>query len=267
MNVRAVLALVALTAAPASAQVVAGVVTDTEGAPLPGATVVLAGPADSLATAADADGRYLLRALGPGVYVVRAAFVGYASATSDSLRLAAEDRVVIDVELTLAVGAIGEVAVEARRQPLRETGFYRRRAEGRGRFVDRQQIEDRRPRELTDLFMNMPGFVPLPQEGDVRLASISSLPEEIGGTGGLNCRPTIVVDGTVLRSFGDALGGDDESGLPTAPLFNLNQALRVDEVEAVEAYAHGGIPAQYGGVMSPCGAILVWTRAYAAAVD
>ena len=38
----------------------------------------------------------------------------------------------------------------------------------------------------------------------------------------------------------------------------------MDEVEAVEAYAHGGIPAQYGGTMSPCGAVLIWTRHYAA---
>ena len=272
---RRVLPLVLLLAASAAeAQRVAGrvvEVTDAGEAPVPGATVRLVAGADTVAaTAADGDGRYLLRAPGAGTYRVVVTAVGYGRAEGEPLALEEGEARVVDVELAPSVDVLGDVAVEAAREPLREVGFFRRRGQGQGRFIDRQQIEDRRPRELTDLFMNMPGFVPLPQEGDVRLASVSYI---LRGT---NCRPTIVVDGTVLRSFGDAGGGgvSKPSGAgqpPDSPrvndLFTLNQAVRVDEVEAVEAYARGGIPAQYGGTMSPCGAVLIWTRHYAARED
>ncbi len=257
--------LVLLLAAPeALAQRVAGRVyeaTDTGEAPVPGATVRLVAGADTVAaTAADATGRYLLRAPGAGAYRVVVTAVGYGRAEGDSLALAEGEARIVDVELAPSLDVLGDVSVEARREPLHEVGFYRRKGQGQGRFIDRQQIEDRRPRVLSDLFNGMPGFIPLHSEGDVRVASIN-----YPATRGTNCRPTVVVDGAVLRSFGSPIPGTpEEDGLPTNPMFNLDRALRVDEVEAVEAYAHGGIPAQYGGTMSPCGAILIWTRYHAA---
>ena len=270
---RAALLLACLLAAPpALAQVVAGVVTDAAGRPLADASVVLVrGGAVVAGAAADADGRYLLRGMGPGAYTLRVTRVGYAEAAAP-LALDAGQRAVVDVELDEATADLGGVEVGAGREVdrLDRAGFYERRGRGQGRFFDRATIEVRRPRVLTDLFMNLPGFVPIVQEGDVRIASINSLPPEVGGPdhGGTRCRPTIVVDDVVLRSFGDAVGDPFQAGgLQTIPTFNLDAALRVDEVEAVEAYAHGGIPAQYGGTMSPCGAILIWTRAYGEAAD
>ncbi|MDT0633285.1 carboxypeptidase-like regulatory domain-containing protein [Rubrivirga sp. S365] len=254
---------VLLLCADASAQRVVGVVTSGDAA-VPGATVRLVSGADTVAaTAADADGRFLIRAPGAGRYRLVVTAVGYGPATGEPFALSADASQVVDVDLRPAVGDLGGVAVEAGRrtpaQTLNGVGFYERRDRGMGRFFDRRQIEDRRPRKLTDLFAVLPGFVPLPQEGDVRISSINSI---VRGT---NCRPTIVVDGTVLRSFGDPIGSG--SGLPTNPLFNLDAALGIDQVEAVEAYAHNGIPAQYGGTMSPCGAVLIWTRSYAEAAD
>ncbi len=239
------------------------VATDAD-APVPRATVRLVAGADTVAaTAADDDGRFLVRAPGAGRYRLIVTAVGYGTAEGDPFALAADAAQVVDVELRLAVGDLGGVAVEAERavDRLDQARFYERRSQGLGRFFDRAMIETRRPRVLTDLFMNLPGFVPIVQEGDVRLNSINSI------TRNVNCRPTIVVDGTVLRSFGDAVEGGAAGGLPTAPLFNLDAALRIDDVEAIEAYAHGGIPAQYGGTMSPCGAILIWTRSHAASAD
>ena len=265
---RALPALLVLCAADVSAQRVAGVVT-SGGAPVPGATVRLLSGADTVAAAAaDGAGRFLVRAGGAGTYRLVVTAVGYGPAEGEPFALAAGGSQVVDVALVPAIGDLGAVAVEAGRQTPAQTartlegvGFYRRRDRGMGRFIDRRVIEDRRPRRLTDLFAILPGFVPLPQEGDVRVASINSLVRST------SCRPTLVVDGTVLRSFGDARTTSGASGLPTAPLFNLDAALAIDEVEAVEAYAHNGVPAQYGGTMSPCGAILIWTRSFAEAAD
>lgn len=269
---RALVFVLALVATDALAQRVGGRVTDGSGAPVPGATVQLVSASDTVRTAADANGRFLVRAGGAGTYRLVVTAVGYGPAEGEPFELAAGGSQVVDVALVPAIGDLGAVAVEAGRQTLAQTartlegvGFYRRRDRGMGRFIDRRTIEDRRPRQLTDLFAILPGFVPIPQEGDVRIASINSLPSSIGGTGGRNCRPTLVVDGTVLRSFGDPV--ESGGGLATAPLFNLDAALAIDEVEAVEAYAHNGIPAQYGGTMSPCGAILIWTRSFAEAAD
>ncbi len=76
--------LSALTALPASAQTpaaVRGVIVSAEGQqPLPGATVVLRRAADStLVTGAAADtlGRFAIRTLAPGAYLLEASFVGY----------------------------------------------------------------------------------------------------------------------------------------------------------------------------------------------
>ena len=262
---RAALLLACLLAAPpAVAQVVAGVVTDAAGRPLADASVVLVrGGAVVAGAAADADGRYLLRGVAPGAYTLRVTRVGYAEAAAP-LALEAGQRAVVDVELDEATADLGGVEVGAGREVdrLDRAGFYERRGRGQGRFFDRATIEVRRPRVLTDLFMNLPGFVPIVQQGDVRIASMNSIQRHE------NCRPTIVVDDVVLRSFGDTVMDPSlDGGLPTIPTFNLDAALRVDDVEAVEAYAHGGVPAQYGGTMSPCGAILIWTRAYGEAAD
>jgi hypothetical protein len=64
---------------------------------------------------------------------------------------------------------------------------------------------------------------------------------------GGGCLPTLYVDG-VKVSYG---GGMD-----------INAVVTPDMVEAVELYASAAqIPAQYNGMQSACGVILIWTRA------
>ena len=243
-----------------TAQTVTGRIYDvaeagTDEAPVIGAAVRLLAGADTVAvTTTGADGRYRLRAPREGRYRLAVTSLGYGPAEGGPFALAEGRARAVDVQMVPAVGFLGSVAVEAEEDRLGRVGYYERRARALGRYVDREEIERRQPRVLSDLFYRLPGFIPLPQEGDVRIASVNSIR-------GASCRPTIVVDGAVVRSFGEGGGG---SGLLSAnPAFALDEIVRVDEVEAVEAYAHGGIPAQYGGTMSPCGLIVVWTRAYA----
>lgn len=96
-----------------------GTITDAEsGETIPGANVVL--PATGDGVAADADGRYTLRAE-PGATVVQFSAVGYESAVREVTLTAAQPKT-LDIALTPDVVALEQVEVAAsRRQPLRDT--------------------------------------------------------------------------------------------------------------------------------------------------
>lgn len=86
----------AAPAARGTAQVVTGRVVDgASGEPVDGAMVVLVDAGDRTAntTLTDAVGRFTLQAPGPGAYLLRADRIGFASAFSDTLRMAADDTV------------------------------------------------------------------------------------------------------------------------------------------------------------------------------
>ncbi|MCS4191476.1 protocatechuate 3,4-dioxygenase beta subunit [Salinibacter ruber] len=68
--------LAAVGAAPAQqAATLTGTVEDANGAPLPGANVVLLD--SDYGTAAGADGSYSITGIDPGTYALRVTFVGY----------------------------------------------------------------------------------------------------------------------------------------------------------------------------------------------
>lgn len=96
-----------------------GTITDAEsGETIPGANVVL--PATGDGVAADADGRYTLRAE-PGATVVQFSAVGYESAVREVTLTTAQPKT-LDIALTPDVVALEQVEVAAsRRQPLRDT--------------------------------------------------------------------------------------------------------------------------------------------------
>jgi len=65
------------------------------------------------------------------------------------------------------------------------------------------------------------------------------------------CQPSVVLDGVLLRAGGVGSRGD----------LSLDDLISPFNVEAVEVYpGPEGVPIQYSGHMSPCGAIIVWSR-------
>ena len=78
-TISSLLVLLAMIAGPAlMAQTLTGVVSDENGAPMPGATIVANGGARGVST--DMDGRYSL-SLGTGDHTVDFSFVGYVKVT------------------------------------------------------------------------------------------------------------------------------------------------------------------------------------------
>lgn len=99
---------------------VSGTVTDAAGAPLAGATVTLRGPQTYTATS-DAEGKYAIANVAPGVYTAVAARGGYQGATENQLVVTGGSATTLDVELQPAtfssLQTIGRTSTRVGRGP------------------------------------------------------------------------------------------------------------------------------------------------------
>lgn len=242
-----VLLLTAGSPALADAQVVRGRVVDAETrAPLPTTVVkLLLGDSTITQTLVDEEGRFAIAAPAPGDYRLRAERIGYASEALGPVRLGPG---VTDVQLRLDPQAIPLdgliIATEAQIRALDRVGYYTRMREGTGVYVDRHVIDQRNAVRMTDLFLGMPGarVVPTPNGGQAVLLR--------GGLGGSavnpRCPPVVWLDGLVMQ--------------PEATGFDW-RTIHPSDIEAFEVYrSPAEVPAQYGGAMSACGVVLLWTR-------
>ncbi|GAB5536168.1 MAG: carboxypeptidase-like regulatory domain-containing protein [Rubricoccaceae bacterium] len=116
------LALIALATPLASAQsaVIRGSVADASGTSLPGVNVYLSGT--TRGTATDAEGRFTLNRLSPGVHRIVASMIGFEVSTEDAT-LAAGDTLELAVELAASTQALGDVEVRAERDHRWERRF------------------------------------------------------------------------------------------------------------------------------------------------
>ncbi len=99
---------------------VTGTVTDSTGLPLPGATVVLMQPADSVLVsfaASRADGAFEVRRVREASYILKVSFVGYRSFTRD-IDVGADALDVGVVVLQEAVDELGKLLVDGERVPI-----------------------------------------------------------------------------------------------------------------------------------------------------
>lgn len=140
------------------------------------------------------------------------------------------------------------VVVSKRISHLDAVGFYHRRQMGFGYFMTAADIERTYPTVMTDALRNVPGVRVVCPGGrifcDVRTRAAGSM------FFGRMCVPTIVLDGAVVR-----MGGASD-GTPT-----VDEVLQPYDIEAVEVYpSAAGVPVQYSGFMSPCGAVIAWSK-------
>lgn len=200
----------------------------------------------------DTRGRFAVELLTPGPREVRFSALGYATRTE---MIEVELDRVTNVRVSLSPDPVElnpiEVSVERREFALQDAGYYNRMEEGFGEFIDRAEIESRGPVEMSDIFSRLPGVElyadpdnPLERYVVLRGGRQASF---LAGPYG-RCFPRVVLDGLVINS-----GGDE----PAA----LDRMLDPAAVAGVEVFpTSAGVPAQYGGVRSSCGVILIWTR-------
>lgn len=222
-----------------------GELTDLEaGTPVAGASVRLDGGAEGTMT--DGRGRFMLEELVPGWHTISFAQIGYASRT-DSIEVIAGRVTTLRASLSVNPVVIDpiEVAVERREVALQKTGFYERQAEGFGEFIDREDIENRAPTEMTDMFQGIPGVY---VEANGFDESIILRSGRIGDVEGNTCYPRVYLDDILVHQ-----GGDEPA--------MIDNLLTPGVVAGVEIYpSSAGMPAQYISGRAGCGVILIWTR-------
>lgn len=174
------------------------------------------------------------------------------------------------LELTVADAAAGEVIelsgqllaltripvalppVDVRAAPARAyldlVGFHGRKADGFGAFVERTQLEEWRPRVLSDALRRLSGVRISPNRGRGRrarpLSGVDTRQSVITLRNG--CEPTVYVDGAYI---GDARD------------FDIDLLVPVSHVEGIEVYrAPGEIPAMFRSSGRDCGVIAFWLR-------
>ena len=229
---------------------IVGVLTDAETDALLVGVSVRAGRGQ-MGTLTDVRGEFLLDNLIPGQHVVEFSMIGY-SPRADTIRVTAGR--VTNVRVSLSVDPVQldpiEVSVERREVKLQEVGFYNRRYTGFGKFIDRQEIEDKGPSEVTDLFTGIPGVevYPDPFNGLEKYVVLRVgrllIPTENEYD---RCFPTVYVDGLL-----SAHGGSEPA--------RLDNFLNTMAISGIEIYtSEAGLPPQYArGAF--CGVILIWTR-------
>lgn len=218
-----------------------GVVQDgVNGRPIPEVVVNVPGAGQVART--DADGRFALPNLAPGRHEVAFSHLGYRQ-RSETIEV--QPGHATRMQVVLAVDAIAldpiEVTVDRLDRALEDAGFYQRREDGWGYFVDREDIDRWNPITVTDALMRFHG---------VAITSGSGGPFQrqlrLRGRGAGACTPRVYLDGTLL------------SGLQT---FSVNDIVDPMSVAGIEVYRGvAGIPARYSGLGTSCGVVLIWLR-------
>lgn len=240
------------TAAGAHAQettrLLVTVVDDSTEAPVAGAVVAVANGDAQATSGADGLARLDLPA---DIYVLNASAEGYDPVTFTVAVSGAEMPGVVG--LVPAARALGEVVATAERprRDLDRVGFYERRAEGRGAYLDREELDLKGQGQLAAALIGMPGVtVQRWKETSgllgTRLVAVSSR----GGMGPDGLRSAAPCPMTVYQD-GVKVGGDQD--------FDLTQH-GTEGLAGIEVYAGPAtVPMEYKQ-FTPCGVILLWTR-------
>jgi hypothetical protein len=182
----------------------------------------------------DADGRFSIKDVAPGVDTVQVRYFGFEPSTTE-----------VDLqpghitEATLLVSntvlEVADLRVEVRRiYTGKLRGFEERRAKGFGDFITPQQIERRQPRIASDMLRGIAGVV----VGSEQLG-YTDVYFTKGSTAG-RCYPTIWLDGQPMRDM------------------NIDEITAADLL-AIELYQGGTqMPPQWAS--NSCGLIIVWTK-------
>ncbi|MEP6507937.1 MAG: carboxypeptidase regulatory-like domain-containing protein [Gemmatimonadales bacterium] len=216
--------------------IVVAFVTDTTGRPLEGAQVEIVGT--SLRGSTDEAGRVALLAVPPGKAVLRVRHLGFGeltiaiSVTPGTLSDNHYRMKPVATDLKRIVVRASQLKPERYGNTGRFDDFYRRRAEGNGTFLTREDIDKRQAQKSEDLLRLVTGV-------RIRYRGMTPFVQF------LRCEQVnVYIDG--IRSH-DA--------------FRDYASLSPLDIEAIEVY-HGlaTVPPEFSPEPNDCAAIVVWTR-------
>ena len=235
------LALVVLAPYTARAQQAAlrGIVTDSAGKPVPGAEVAIA--ARRLEARTTDEGRFFFTRMYAGVVDVSVRRIGY-EPTKVRARLLDGNVAAVEVILIARPAELEQVDVSAvSRQRLGIEGFNKRREQGLGTYVTRDDIEKRNTTSVSAILRTVPGirFISIRGNGSaqgVRFNGTSIRQRD--------CAPMIWIDGQA------------------APGLEVDDVILPD-IEGIELYnGPSTTPMQFSQQQkdNTCGTIVIWSR-------
>jgi hypothetical protein len=159
-----------------------------------------------------------------------------------------------DVQVKLVADPIRLPSVASeknlRSAQLEQAGFYERMRHDRGYFLDPDEIEKRNQRKLSDLLRNAPGIRMKPVAGGMAVwfqGNETMNPSSAGGLG--LCGPRVILNGIELNR--------PDTRDPTP----IDDIVATADLLAIEIYRRPSqLPARFGGAMSACGVIVLWTK-------
>jgi hypothetical protein len=263
-----------LAASPVHAQRVQGIVLDQfTNRPVRGADVALVGERGKVVARAMTgdDGRFALSIPKFSGYHLEVNGLGYASFTTKIFF--ADSTQDVSAQVDLAPDAIKleglEVTTRAVERKLRLAGFYKREAKHVGYFIGPEEIHEKVVNRITDAFYGIPGIQvrPVSSVGGNEGWEVTARGAETQSFTGGVCLPSVLLDGVVLRNGGSALRDQTIAHVTQAatdPMKDVGtwyQLIDPSDVAAIEVYpGAAGLPVQAAGSVSPCGAILIWTK-------
>ena len=172
-----------------------GHVTDQEGRPLEGASVVIDGSGYGAAT--NSTGYFLIENLFVGTYTIRAQFSGYQDQQFENIQVRKEGTTVVNFKLTEKVFLSETVVVEA----LRESDIQTQTVH----IISQETIEKSSAQTLDDLLEKVPGII-------IQSTSAGAIAKYISIRGSATNHVIVVLDGAPLNDL--LTGAVDLSQIP-----------------------------------------------------
>jgi hypothetical protein len=223
-----------------STGVVTGHVLTQSGKAVGGARVEV--PVSGVSTVTRDDGAFRLTGVLTGTQVLVARSLSFASAAEP---INVTSRAPIDVVITVGpkVSLLDPVLVTARRDmALEKSGFNARKRAGGGTFFTREDIDRRKPNDITDMVKNVTGVTVTRQRGGAVVSGRSRVTSMYSS--GPSCS-RVYVDGF---EWSNLMPGD------------LDMFVDPDDVIGLEVYQPGDVPAQFRKFDRGCVTLVVWTQ-------
>jgi len=255
--------LLMATPAPAQSVLLEGrVIDDGTGEPIPGAQVILERRNEYIGRmAADEEGRFAFHVTTPGWYRLRASRIGYQRIRTPPLEIG--EYLEMEVEIRLSVDAVLLAPLEITARSHRSESvvladFYHRMDRGSGHYITRDQIERRRPANVTDVLATVPGVRITGGGGRASGGRHIQMGRALPGVGGGECPTQIFVDGNLVTRRG--ILSETATGGAAVPV-PIDDIVRPADIEGIEVYRGlSSVPAEFMNENARCGVIGIWTR-------
>lgn len=198
-------------------------------------------------TSTDAKGSFIIVAPKAAEYTISVTRIGYTDNMAGPYYLGEADTLNIEMRLLNKAVTLNELTVTAERdiaaQRLENNGYFRRKERSSGHFITPEDIENKNPIDLTDMFLTIQGV-----EVDDGL---------LWSKRGTSCPMRIIFNGMVVF--------DKTKNLTLNPTseqinFSINNLTRPEEVLGIEVYVSMNSQPMKFGRRTRCGIVAIWTR-------